>query len=73
MVNVKAVNLQQSRKDTVNAAPYGRNETSLTQDIESADSGKTQPVVLLPKGLTGKDFTFSYNNIICATGENDFR
>ena len=39
MVNVKAVNLQQSRKDMVNAASYGQNETSLTQDIESGDSG----------------------------------
>ena len=73
MVNVKAVNLHESSKDMVNAASYGRNETSLTQDVESADSGETQPVVLLPKGLTGENFTVSYSNIICATGENDFR
>lgn len=73
MVNVKAVNLHESSKDMVNAALYGRNETSLTQDIWLNDSGETQPVVVLPQGLTGKDFTFSYSNIICATGENDFR
>jgi hypothetical protein len=53
LVNVKAVNLQQSWKDMVNAASYGRNETSLTQHIESGDSDETQPVVVLPQGLTG--------------------
>jgi hypothetical protein len=37
-VNVKAVNLHESWKDMVNAASYGRNETSLTQDVESGDS-----------------------------------
>ena len=73
LVNVKAVNLHESWKDMVNAASFGRNETSLTQDIESGDSGETQPVVLLPKGLTVENFTFSYTNIICDTGEKDFR
>ncbi len=53
MVNVKAVNLHESRKDMVNVASYGRNETSPAQDIESNDSGETQPVVVLPIGLTG--------------------
>ena len=68
MVNVKSVNLHNSWKDMVNAASYGRNETSPTQDIESGDSEETQPVVVLPQGLTGKEFTLSYINIICATG-----
>lgn len=57
-VNVKAVNLHESWKDMVNAASYGRNETSLTQDVESGESGWTQPVVVLPQGLTYQVFTF---------------
>jgi hypothetical protein len=72
-VNVKAVNLHESWKDMVNAASYGRNETSPAQDIESGDSWGTQPVVVLPQGLTIKDFTFIYTNIICATGAKDLR
>jgi hypothetical protein len=64
LVNVKAVNLQQSWKYMVNAASYGRNETSLTQDVESGESGWTQPVVVLPQGLTYKDFTIRYINNI---------
>jgi hypothetical protein len=57
LVNVKTVNLQQSWKYMVNAAPHGRNETSLTQDVESDDSCGTQPVVVLPQGLTYQVFT----------------
>jgi len=73
VVNVKAVNLQQSWKYMVNAASYGRNETSLTQDVESGDSGWTQPVVVLLQGLTGKEFTSIYNKPIWATGAKLFR
>ena len=47
-LNVKAVNLGDSWKYMVNAASYGRNETSPAQDIESGDSSGTQPVVVLP-------------------------
>lgn len=72
-VNVKAFNLRESWKDMVNAASYGRNETSPTQYVEPGDSRETQPVVVLPQGLTIKDFTFSYINIICATGAKDLR
>jgi len=57
LVNVKAVNLQQSWKYMINAASYGRNETSPAQDVESGDSSGTQPVVVLPQGLTSKNFT----------------
>lgn len=52
----------------VNAAGYSRNETSPAQDMESGDSDGTQPVVVLPYGLTIKDFTISYTKSICATG-----
>ena len=47
---------------------YGRNERSPAQDMESRDSGGTQPLVVLPERLTGNIFTFSYNNSSCATG-----
>ncbi len=57
----------------VGAASYRRNETSPAQDIESGDSWPTQPVVVLPEGLTHKEFTFIYTNIICATGAKDLR
>jgi hypothetical protein len=72
-VYVKAVDQASSWNDMAGAASYGRNETSPAQDIESGDSWRTQPVVVLPEGLTHKEFTLIYTNIICATGAKDLR
>jgi hypothetical protein len=47
---------------------YGRNERSPAQDMESGDSNRTQPLVVLPERLITKDFTFHYRSSICATG-----
>lgn len=65
---VKAIILRQSWRHRMGTASYARNETSPAQDIESGDSGQTQRVVVLPEGLTGKDFITRYIKIICATG-----
>ena len=68
MINVKVVNPCRVAGKCAQNALSGENERSPTQDVESADSCQTQPVVVLREGLTSKDFTFRYIKIICATG-----
>ena len=48
MVNVKAVNLQQTGKYMVNAHHLGENKRGHPQDVESPDSVGTQSLVVLP-------------------------
>ena len=52
---VKIVNRRKGLRRPVAVASYRRNEKSPAQDIESADSAKTQPVVVLPLRLTDKN------------------